>query len=155
MGHTLDIFIKDGFKSVVGVDNSTEMINNSLHKQKVKYSDKLPKGNYDMVMANWTLHFVNERKEYIQDVYDNMNTGGVFILSEKTPQDETIKEMYYDFKRNNGITDEYIYEKEEKLKGYMNLLPIRWYLDTLELTGFKNIQIINSRFGFVTFYCEK
>jgi SAM-dependent methyltransferase len=155
LGHTLDIFIKDGFKSVVGVDNSTEMINNSLHKQKVKYSDKLPKGNYDMVMANWTLHFVNERKEYIQDVYDNMNTGGVFILSEKTPQDETIKEMYYDFKRNNGITDEYIYEKEEKLKGYMNLLPIRWYLDTLELTGFKNIQIINSRFGFVTFYCEK
>lgn len=155
LGHTIDIFIKDGFKNVYGVDNSADMINNSLHKQRVKYSDKLPKGNYDMVIANWTLHFVNERESYIKDIYDNMNPNGVFILSDKTPQDETIKELYYDFKRSNGIKDEYIYEKEEKLKGYMNLLPIRWYLDTMKLTGFKNIQIINSRFGFVTFYSEK
>jgi tRNA (cmo5U34)-methyltransferase len=155
LGHTLDVFFKDGFENIIGVDNSTEMINNSLHQHKVKYSTKLPTGNYDMVLANWTLHFVNERKEYIQDVYDNMNNGGVFILSDKTPQDDFIKEMYYDFKRSNGITDEYIYEKEEKLKGYMNLMPIRWYLDTMKLTGFRNIQIINSRFGFVTFYCEK
>jgi SAM-dependent methyltransferase len=155
LGHTLDIFIKDGFKNIIGVDNSPEMINNSLHSNKVKYSTKLPAGNYDMVLANWTLHFIDERKEYIKDVYDNMNTDGVFILSDKTPQDNLIKEMYYDFKRSNGITDEYIYEKEEKLKGYMNLMPIRWYLDTMKLTGFRNIQIINSRFGFVTFYAEK
>jgi hypothetical protein len=108
-----------------------------------------------MVLANWTLHFVDARKEYIQRVYDNMNSSGVFVLSEKTCQTDTIKEMYYDFKRSNGVTDEYIYDKEQKLKGYMNLLPVDWYIETLKEIGFKNVQIINSRLGFVTFYAEK
>lgn len=155
LGHTMDIFVKDGFKNISGVDNSAEMITNSLYKHKVVLSSKLPKGNYDMVLANWTLHFVDERKQYIQDIYDNMNQNGVFILSDKTPQNDIIKEMYYDFKRNNGVSNEYIYGKEERLKGYMNLLPIEWYMQTLKEIGFKSVQIINSRFGFVTFYCEK
>jgi len=155
LGYTIDVFTKDGFKTVSGVDNSKEMINHCPYKNFITLSDKLPKGNYDLVLANWTLHFVNERKQYIQDVYDSLSANGTFILSEKTTQSDDVKELYYDFKRNNGITDEYIYEKEEKLKGYMNLMPVEWYLQTLGDIGFKSIQIINSRLGFVTFYCNK
>ena len=156
LGHTMSKFIHAGFVETFGVDSSQAMIDNSLFPDNVTLSDKWPKSwRADFVMANWTLHFVNERREYIQDIYDSLEPDGIFILSDKTPQTNNVKEMYYDFKRSNGVIDEYIYEKEEKLKGYMNLLPIDWYLDTLQEIGFKNIQIINGRLGFITFYAEK
>jgi SAM-dependent methyltransferase len=156
LGHTMSKFIHAGFVETFGVESSQAMIDNSSFPDNVTLSDNWPKSwRADFVMANWTLHFVNERKQYIQDIYDSLEPDGIFILSDKTPQTNNVKEMYYDFKRTNGVTDEYIYEKEEKLKGYMNLLPVEWYLDILQEIGFRNIQIINGRLGFITFYAEK
>lgn len=156
LGYTMAKFTDAGYINVHGVESSQAMIDAAEFSSSVILSDKFPSDfTCDMVMANWTLHFVNERKEYIQAVYNALNVDGTFILSDKTPQTPTVKELYYDFKRKNGITDEYIYEKEQKLKGYMNLLPIEWYMETLRDIGFKNIQIINGRFGFITFYVEK
>ena len=156
LGHTIQKFNNAGYKHVFGVESSQAMINNSKQQAYIKLSDTFPsEWHPDFVMANWTLHFVNERKQYIQDVYNALQSNGTFILSDKTSQSDDIKELYYNFKRSNGVSDEYIYEKEQKLKGYMNLLPVEWYLDTMKEVGFKNIQIINSRFGFVTFYGEK
>lgn len=156
LGNTIDKFICSGFQSVYGIESSLAMIASSKHKERVVFSETFPDNlNPDLVLANWTLHFVDERKKYIQDVYDNLSETGIFILTDKTPQSDVIKEMYYDFKRSHGLTDEYIYEKEKKLQGYMNLLPVQWYLDTLKEVGFEDVQIINSKYGFVTFYCEK
>jgi SAM-dependent methyltransferase len=155
LGHTLDKFLNKGFSAVYGIENSDAMISKSKHQDKIICSDKFPELKSDFVMANWTLHFVVERKDYLQSIYNNMNEDGVLIVSDKTTQTPEVKELYYDFKRDNGVTDEYIYEKEKKLQGYMHPYPIEWYLDTLKQIGFKNIQIINSRYGFVTLYCEK
>lgn len=156
LGYTIDKFNTHGYPYVYGIESSQAMINNSKHRAYVKLSETFPTELHpDFVMANWTLHFINERKRYIQDVYNSLSINGTFILSDKTKQTDAVRELYYDFKRSNGVTDEYIYEKEQKLKGYMNLMPVDWYLDTLAEVGFKNIQIINARFGFVTFYCEK
>jgi SAM-dependent methyltransferase len=155
LGYTVESFLTKGYDNVYGVESSEAMMSNSLHRDRIIFSESFPIMPVDFVMANWTLHFVNERKKYIQDVYDNLNSGGVFVLTDKTPQSDIIKEMYYDFKRSHGVTDEYIYEKEKKLQGYMNLLPVQWYLDTLKEVGFSDIQIVNSKYGFVTFYCEK
>jgi SAM-dependent methyltransferase len=155
LGHTLDVFIKDGFINVTGVDNSDTMIANSLHPLRVTKSDKLPVGNYDMVMANWTLHFIQDRYEYIKDIYESLNTNGILILSDKTIQDPIIEDMYYDFKRSCGVTQEYIDEKKQKLKGYMFPYSVEWYMNALKITGFNNIQILNAKLGFVTFYAEK
>jgi SAM-dependent methyltransferase len=156
LGHTIEKFNAASYKNVYGVEASTAMFDNSKYQAYIKVSETFPKEwHADFVMANWTLHFVNERKQYIQDVYNALTSNGTFVLSDKTPQSDDIKELYYDFKRSNGVTDSYIYEKEQKLKGYMNLLPVEWYIDTLKEIGFKNVQIINSRLGFVTFYAEK
>ena len=155
LGYTVHSFLTKGYTNVYGIESSQAMINNSMHKERIIMSESYPELPADFIMANWTLHFVDERKKYIQDVFDNLNHKGVFVLSDKTPQSDIIKEMYYDFKRSYGITDEYIYEKEKKLQGYMNLLPIEWYMETLKEVGFTSIQIINSKYGFVTFYCEK
>ena len=142
--------------NVSGVESSKDMIDHSAFASCVTLSNTFPiHWNTNFVMANWTLHFVNERKQYIQDVYTSLSLNGTFILTDKTPQSDAVKKLYYDFKRSNGITDEYIYEKEKKLQGYMNLLPVEWYIETLKEVGFKNVQIINSKYGFVTFYGEK
>lgn len=155
LGHTIDKFLNKGFSTVYGIENSDAMISKSKHQDKIIRSDKFPELKSDFVMANWTLHFVVERKEYLQSIYNNMNDNGVLIVSDKTAQTPEVKELYYDFKRDNGLTNEYIYEKEKKLQGYMHAYPVEWYLDSLKEIGFKNIQIINSRYGFVTIYCEK
>lgn len=156
LGHTMDKFLADGYTNVIGIESSQSMIDNSKHKEKVILSDVYPENlNSDFVMANWTLHFIVERKKYIQDVYNSLSDGGVFIISDKTAQTKEIKDLYYNFKRANGITDEYIYEKEKKLQGYMHPYAVEWYMDNLKEIGFNNIQILNSRYGFVTFYCEK
>jgi hypothetical protein len=83
-----------------------------------------------------------------------MCAGGVLILTDKTNQSETVKNLYYDFKRSNGVSDEYIYSKEESLKGYMDTKDFYEYAHTLNSIGF-DVEIINASYGFVTFYCEK
>jgi cyclopropane fatty-acyl-phospholipid synthase-like methyltransferase len=155
LGHTMDVFIKDGFTNVTGVDNSSSMIQNSLYPSRVTLSDKLPEGSYDMIVANWTLHFVQPRHLYLDSIYNSLTDNGVLVLSDKTLQSDLIEEMYYDFKRECNVSEEYIQEKKKQLNGYMFPLSVDWYMKTLESIGFKNIQIINSRLGFVTFYAEK
>jgi SAM-dependent methyltransferase len=155
LGHTLDVFIKDGFTNVTGVDNSDTMIANSLHPMRVTKSDKLPDGRYDMVLANWTLHFVQDRYDYIKNIHDSLNTDGILILSDKTLQDPIIEDMYYDFKRSCNVTQEYIDEKKQKLKGYMFPYSVEWYMNAFKILGFNNIQILNAKVGFVTFYATK
>lgn len=154
LGYTLDKFASAGY-NVIGIESSEQMKSKSTQRDKVIVSSTFPQLSCDVVLANWTLHFVNERKEYLQNIYKNLNQSGVLILTDKTTQSETIKKLYYDFKRSNGITEEYIKLKEEMLKGYMSTLPTQWYIETLQEVGFINIQIINSRLGFVSFYCEK
>jgi SAM-dependent methyltransferase len=156
LGHTMDKFISAGYTNTIGIEYSQDMMNNSSHSDKVILSDVWPTEiQADFVMANWTLHFVVERKDYLQNIYDSLSEGGTLIVSDKTAQTELIKELYYDFKRTNGVSNEYIYEKEQKLKGFMFPYTAEWYTDTLKDVGFKNIQVINAKLGFVTFYCEK
>ena len=155
-GITVEKFIDNGFLHTYGVESSEAMIEKCRYKQMIVHSDKFPVGiRVNMAMANWTLHFIKERKQYIQDVYKGLYDDGIFILSDKTTQTKEIKDLYYQFKIANGVSEEYIVEKEQQLKGYMDLYPVEWYIDTLKEVGFKNIQIINARLGFVTFYCEK
>jgi SAM-dependent methyltransferase len=155
LGNTLNEFIKAGYTNVIGVESSTNMIAKSLHKDKVLLSDKFPNITADIVLANWTLHFVNEREEYIRSVYKHLNDNGVFILTDKTTQSESIKQLYYDFKRSNGVAEEYIARKEIQLEGVLVTYPAWWYFDMLQLAGFKDVQILNSKYGFVTYYSKK
>jgi len=155
LGETLYQFKSNGYPNIVGVEASEDMRDQSMFKKDVVLSDTYPNICADMVMANWTLHFVKERYAYMCAIYESLVDGGVFILTDKTSQCDTIKELYYDFKRDNGVSESYIKEKEEKLKGYMDLYPVELYLSILKEIGFKNVQILNAKYGFVTFYCEK
>lgn len=155
LGYTMHTFIQAGYSNISGVDSSKDMIDRSLYPTKIKHSSELPKATYNVVLINWTLHFINDKTSYLRNVYDNLSTAGSLILTDKTSQSPMMKRRYYDFKRKNGVSEEYITEKENMLKNYMNTMPVDWYINTLSSVGFTNIEILNAQYGFVTFVCLK
>ena len=153
LGFTINKFKAAGFKNVIGVDNSTAMISKSLYSDTIVHSSTLPVNKYKLVLINWTLHFILDKQEYLQSVYNSLDNG-YLILTDKMKQSDKVKEMYYDFKRNNGVADEYIYKKEDSLKTIMHCKSVEWYTSQLTAIGF-DIEIIHADLGFVTFLCYK
>lgn len=155
LGYTVDKFINKGYKNIVGIEISNSMKEKSLHQDKIVLSEHIPQDQYDVVLANWTLHFILERKEYIKEIFNTLNSNGIFILSDKMTQSISSKELYYAWKRSNGVAQEEINIKERKLRGVMETKSLDWYIDTLESVGFKDIECVNSRFNFNTLLCRK
>lgn len=154
LGFTIKKFKDAGFRNVVGVDNSPAMISKSLYSDSIIQSSVLPNDIYKLVIINWTLHFILDKQTYLRTVYDSLHHDGYLILTDKTTQSDTIKEMYYDFKRSQGVSDEYIYQKEKKLQNIMHCESVDWYVSYLKVLGF-GVEIIHADLGFVTFLCHK
>jgi SAM-dependent methyltransferase len=156
LGHTMDTFIKNNYTNVWGVDNSPDMINSSKHSDKVILSESFPlEKTWDVVLANWTLHFIKEKEKYLTNIFESLNDNGILILSDKMPQHPVIKEMYYQWKMSNGITIDEIKEKEKKLIGILLAETLEAYLGMLHRIGFTKVDLINSRFNFNTLLCCK
>jgi SAM-dependent methyltransferase len=156
LGNTMDRFIKKDYTNVWGVENSTAMINSSKYSNKVILSKSFPTDKkWDVVLANWTLHFVKEREEYLRDIYNSMNSNGFLIITDKMDHHPEVERMYYNFKRKNGVSDEVIYKKKASLQGVLVTKPLEWYLDILKSLNFSRIQVINNRFMFTTIYARK
>jgi len=155
IGYTMQQFNEAGFTNVLGVESSQPMINKSYMPDRVVFGNTLPTGHYRMVMANWTLHFIEDKISYIKDIYNSLDFGGFFVLTEKTLQSVTVKDQYRAFKLNNGLSASYVDQKEEQLKTVMHIKPVDWYLRNLRLTNFSTVDIIHADLGFVTFLCVK
>ena len=84
-----------------------------------------------------------------------MQPDGFFILSEKTSLDPTAINHYHNWKLAQGVTLEEIESKENAVKDIMYIRDPKWYLDTLECIGFKNIQIIDASWCFTSFMCYR
>ena len=64
LGFTINKFKAAGFKNVIGVDNSTAMIEKSLYSDTIVHSSTLPVNKYKLVLINWTLHFILDKQEF-------------------------------------------------------------------------------------------
>lgn len=156
LGHTMDRYIQDGYTNVSGVDNSDSMIKSSKYPDKVILSNTFPVENsYDVVLANWTLHFIADRERYITDIFNSMNSGGMLIISDKMEHTVELENLYYDFKRSNGVPEDVIQQKKLALIGILTTRPLTWYIETLKSIGFFDIQVVNSRYMFSTIYARK
>jgi 2-polyprenyl-3-methyl-5-hydroxy-6-metoxy-1,4-benzoquinol methylase len=155
IGSTVEHMIERGYNNTYGVECSESMITKSVYQENIIHSKTFPEGSWDVVFANWTLHFIHERKEYLQSIYNNMNENGVLIVSDKMNHTIELENMYHKMKLDNGATPAEIQRKKESLVGVLTTKPLEWYLDTLKKIGFSNIQIINSKFMFNTIYARK
>jgi SAM-dependent methyltransferase len=155
LGYTIDKFKQSGYKNVFGVDNSPSMQSKSLHSESVIISDSLPTGPWDCVIANWTLHFIKERESYLRSMFEQLSPSGLVIISDKMTHSVETENLYHNFKRNNGVSEEIIQSKKLSLVGILTCMPLTWYLETMHKIGFVDIQVINTRYMFSTIYAKK
>jgi tRNA (cmo5U34)-methyltransferase len=155
-GKTLDAFICAGFKNIIGVESSQAMKNISLHKDKIFVSKVFPKNKkFHIVTACWTLHFIRERYNYMKEIYNSLEDGGYFILTDKMSHSPEVLDLYHDFKRKNGVPEDEIVRKAAAIEGVLVTKPISWYFRTLKKIGFSSVQIIDADWCFVTLLCQK
>jgi tRNA (cmo5U34)-methyltransferase len=157
LGETVQQLSNNGFTNIVGVDSSKDMLDKIVNKDTIEYvlSDTLPKDNYDVVLCNWTMHFISDKISYLRDIYNSLNTNGFLILTDKTCNSGLDLELYHDFKRNQGVSNKEIRDKAESIKNVMFIDTPQWYFDILNQLGFKNTSIINAVPCFTTFICYK
>ncbi len=152
LGYTIERMIMAGFTDVWGVECSPAMIEQSSNPDRVIHSHVFPTtgGPFDLVTANWTLHFIEERDEYIRTIRQSLAPGGILVITDKMTGDEYTKNMYYDWKRSMGVTDEEIARKEIALRGVLVTKPLDWYVRTLHENGFKHVDVVHTVFSFNT-----
>lgn len=156
-GYTMERFVNAGFRDVYGVDNSQPMLLQSRVQTNLIHSDAFPKsqGPFHIVVANWTLHFVNEREEYLTDIFDALHEDGVLFLSDKMQSSDLVHDRYHDFKRSMGLTEEQIAKKAAAIEGVLIPYPLNWYIDTLHRIGFKTVEIVDASWCFKSLLCIK
>jgi len=156
-GETLKRLHAKGFTNIYGVDNSQAMLdvcpdNIATYKLSEDYPIGFP--TMDVIICNWTLHFIKDKISYLNSIKNNLKDGGTFILSEKTTLDPLMIGKYHEFKINNGVTEEEIKIKEKQLLDVMFIDDIEWYLNTLKEIGFSKVNVINAHYCFNTFICR-
>lgn len=161
-GRTLQRLWYAGFQNLVGVDSSLPMVEQSQSllahtKINIVHSELFPGelGRFNAVTCNWTLHFIKEKKQYLQSIFDNLESGGFVILSDKTKNDGVELELYHNFKRKQGVSEEEIAAKAASLVGVMFINDVEWYFNTLREVGFRDVSIINAAPCFTTFLAFK
>ncbi len=156
-GETLERFHNEGYRNLFGVDNSREMLDRSFSKATLLCSEEFPAehGPFDVIIANWALHFIDQRENYLRAIKHSLSQNGIFVLTEKLSSSSLSHSLYDDFKRNNGMTDDEIKRKYSQLKNVLTSQSLPWYLDTLKKTGFGFVEIINANSMFVTFLIQQ
>lgn len=154
-GQTLRRLSQAGFVNLTGVDNSQAMLDHCQAPATLICSDRFPDNFFDAVLCNWTLHFMNNKLDYLHEIHDHLTPGGVLIVSEKTSLDPAMIDLYHDFKSRAGVSDQEIQDKAARVKDIMHINSPQWYLEVLPKIGFTNTQIIDASWCFTTFFCRK
>ncbi len=154
-GYTLKLLSKAGYLNITGVESSPDMIKGCYHSDRVILSEKIPVGNWEMILMNWTLHFIHEKEDYLKSVYNALSPDGILIITDKMNQSPETEILYNKFKIDNGVSLEVIEKKKKSLQGVLTTRPIDWYLSVLSALNFKEISIINARLGFITIMAKK
>jgi tRNA (cmo5U34)-methyltransferase len=156
-GHTLKRLSAAGFVNLHGVDNSASMLAHvPADLATLTCSDRLPTDTqYRAVIMNWTLHFVRDKIQYLQNIWTQLEPGGYLILSDKTHNQGVKLDLYHDYKRSRGVSDQEVVEKAQAVKNVMFVDSQQWYLDTLVKLGFQDITIIDADWCFTSFLAIK
>jgi SAM-dependent methyltransferase len=158
-GETVKRLYGVGFHNLVGVDASADMLSKVKNLPIAHWieSNHFPvdDGPYSAVICNWTLHFIKDKITYLTDIYRATDSNGILILTDKTANLGIELELYHDFKRAQGVSEEEIVNKAYSVRDIMFIDTPEWYLKTLAKVGFKDIAIINATPCFTTFMAYK
>ena len=113
--------------------------------------------NSSMVVMNYTLQFlpVGERHAMIRRIYEGLNDGGVFVLSEKVADDDPdverlLIDLHHDFKRANAYSDLEISRKRTALEDVLIPETASAHLQRLSDAGFSHCGVWLKHFNFIS-----
>jgi tRNA (cmo5U34)-methyltransferase len=116
---------------------------------------KIEKASF--VVMNLTLQFVSQedRDSVIHKIYEGMNEGAAFILSEKITfdsedEENTIHELLHNFKKCRGYSDIEIAQKKEALKNVLIPETFNQHKSRLENAGFSQVYQWFQGFNFIS-----
>ncbi|PAF54225.1 carboxy-S-adenosyl-L-methionine synthase CmoA [Helicobacter sp. 13S00482-2] len=162
---------QDNQNSLIGIDNSSAMIDRAQLKAKTygKQIDFICEDflNFDIngacsVVANYTIQFVRpiNRDSLIKKVFDAIIEGGIFIMSEKMSSfdkilDKEMIERYYAYKKEQGYTQNEITTKREALENVLIPYTLEENIEMLKNAGFKSIEVLFKWVNFATLIARK
>jgi len=162
----LDKTLKQKNVTLVGIDNSEEMIKkareklekNLNHKFDLQFGDinsYLNLQNASAVLMVLTLQFVRPlyREKIAKNIFDSLNENGCLILVEKLTCKDTnfnrlFIEHYYDYKRRNGYSEIEITKKREALENVLIPYRIEENYELLYNAGFKQVEVFFRWYNF-------
>jgi len=115
-----------------------------------------------MVVMNYTLQFLSleERDAMISKIFDGLNEGGIFVLSEKVvDEDEEVEallmQMHHEFKRQNAYSALEISRKRTALENILIPESVAAHRARLENAGFPHVGVWLRHFNFVSIIATK
>ncbi|MHA2217991.1 MAG: methyltransferase domain-containing protein [Candidatus Hodarchaeales archaeon] len=147
----------------IGIDNSSAMIEAARKKCQSENVEFLLRDateiagfkDADLIVSLYTLQFLplKERREVLKRIYRDLHEGGAFILVEKIRSENSFfedlwLELYWDFKRNQGLSDDMILQKARSLRGVLLPLTLTQNIDLLRDVGFSIIDTFSKWYNF-------
>jgi len=157
--------------NLIGIDDSDAMLKRALQKAHA-YGIEIDLINDDIfnvdfksssvIISNYTLQFIRplQREKLIKKIFDSLESGGVFIFSEKVISEDNLLnkqfiDEYYSFKKEQGYSEFEISQKRESLE---NILIPYTYEENKKMiidAGFKHFDCIFKWINFSTFIAIK
>ena len=156
---------------LTGIDNSPAMIENARNKSaafgaKIEFIEgDLNEFSFfknDIFIANYTLQFIRppQRQSLVQKIYESLNEGGFFIMSEKILFEDkvlakTIIDIYGDFKQTQGYSRLEIAKKKEALENVLVPYSSKENAQMLANAGFTRVESFFKWANFESFIAFK
>ncbi len=163
----------EGKCQIYGVDNSESMLEKARSRlERIapgrpviwRHEDlrELRMENAMAIIMNYTLQFIRPlyRTRVIRKIYQGLNPGGIFILSEKVLEDDThlsrlFADMYYKFKRRQGYSELEISQKRERLENVLVPYSMKEQIELLREAGFHQVEVFFKWNNFASFIAIK
>ena len=169
---TAAIATKNKNCQVIGVDTSKPMLEKCQNLINEKALEKqitlllqdiveLSINNASVVISNFTLQFIPkaDRLTVIENIYQGLEKGGVFILSEKfkgdAEDDEFLIQHYHAYKKLNGYSNKEIQRKRDALKNVLIPDSLSEIENRLNSVGFNKVIKWFQCFNFSSFVAIK
>jgi len=139
----------------IGIDNSEKMVRQAYKKVSADNVRFLCRDmvnakfdNADLIISLFTLQFlgITERKKVLRRLFRSLRDGGALIMGEKVLAeegrfDEMWVELYWDFKRAQGLSDDQILHKARSIRGVLRPITLTEHIKMLRATGFNSIDV--------------
>ena len=118
--------------------------------------------NASFVAMNLTLQFIphSERDDVVKSIFDGINNGGAFVLSEKiifdsAEEETTMHELLFNYKRCRGYSDTEIQQKKEALRNILIPETLATHIGRLKKAGFSEVYQWYQNLNFISILAIK